>query len=318
MSTPRQSAAPQTPAPVAAAGPASAREPVTAVPVPGAQPSGQSGSSQPGSRQPGSRRSAGAQRDGGWWRRGGAKWTVRLGTLAVFFLVWQLYASRISALLLVPPSAIAAEFGHMISNGELGSAAVESLEVLFMGFGLALLAGVPLGLVWARYKVVDWAIQPFVSAIFSTPLIAVVPLYVLWFGYGLVAKVAIVGSFAFFPVLLNTYQGAVSVDPMHRDVVKVFKASEWQTWRHVVLPSCVPFIVAGINVALGHALTGLIISEFYTNAAGLGGIVLNAGTNFQTARMFVPIIVIMALGITLMSGTRWLKRRLAPWAERGK
>ena len=296
MSAPRQSAAP-------AAGPAPAGPVLTGQPATG----------QPATGQP-----AGARQAGGWWRRGGAKWTVRLGTLAVFFIAWQVYASHVSALLLVPPSAIGAELSHMISSGELGSAALESLEVLFMGFGIALLAGVPLGLVWARYKVVDWAIQPFVSAIFSTPLIAVVPLYVLWFGYGVVAKVAIVGSFAFFPVLLNTYQGAVSVDPMYRDVVKVFKASEWQTWRHVVLPSCVPFIVAGINVALGHALTGLIISEFYTNAAGLGGIVLNAGTNFQTARMFVPIIVIMALGITLMSGTRWLKRRLAPWAERGK
>jgi len=298
MSTPRRSAAAEVPA----AGP------VPAGPVLTEQPP-----SQPGTGRPPGQRQA-----GGWWRRGGAKWTVRLGTMAVFFVAWQVYASHISALLLVPPSAIATEFGRMVSSGELGRAGLESLEVLLMGFGIALLVGVPLGLVWARYKVVDWAIQPFVSAIFSTPLIAVVPLYVLWFGYGLTSKVAIVGSFAFFPILLNTYQGAVSVDPMHRDVVQVFKASEWQTWRHVVLPSCVPFIVAGINVALGHALTGLIISEFYTNAAGLGGIVLNAGTNFQTARMFVPIIVIMALGVTLMSFTRWLKRRLAPWAERGK
>lgn len=264
-----------------------------------------------------SAKTARSKSSGGRWQRGGAKWTVRLGTLAVFFVAWQIYASHVSSLLLVPPSAIATEFGHMVADGELGHAALESLEVLVIGFGLALLAGVPIGLIWARYKVVDWAIQPFVSAIFSTPLIAVVPLYVLWFGYGLLSKVAIVGSFAFFPILLNTYQGAVSVDPMHADVVQVFKATEWQTWRHVVLPSCVPFIVAGINVSLGHALTGLIISEFYTNAAGLGGIVLDAGTNFQTARMFVPIIVIMALGIGLMSFTRWLKRRLAPWAERG-
>jgi NitT/TauT family transport system permease protein len=256
-------------------------------------------------------------RPGSGWRSGkGAKWAVRLGTLAVFFIAWQVYGSHVSQLLLVPPTSIATEFATMVSDGQLGHAVAESLEVLALGVALALLAGIPIGLVWARYQVVDWALQPFVSALFSTPLIAVVPLYVLWFGYGLTAKVAIVGSFAFFPILLNTYQGAVSVDPMHRDVAKVFKATEWQTWRHVVLPSCIPFIVAGINVSLGHALTGLIISEFYTNAAGLGGIVLNAGTTFQTAEMFVPIIVIMALGITLMSGTRWLKRRLAPWAER--
>ncbi len=245
-----------------------------------------------------------------------AKWTVRLGTLAAFFIAWQLYAGHVNAILLVSPSAIATEFAAMVRDGELGSALVESLSVLAVGFGAALVAAVPLGLLWARYRVVDWAIQPFVSAIFSTPLIALVPLYVLWFGFGFLAKMAIVGSFSFFPLLLNTYQGAISVDPAYRDVACAFHATERQTWRHVILPSCVPFIAAGINISLGHALTGLIIAEFYTNAAGLGGIVLKASDTFQTARMFVPIVVIMGLGITLMASTRWLKRALAPWAER--
>lgn len=245
-----------------------------------------------------------------------AKWSVRLGVLAAFFIAWQIYAGGVSAILLVPPSAIATEFAKMVDDGELGSALVESLSVLAAGFGTALVAAVPLGLLWARYRVIDWAIQPFVSAIFSTPLIALVPLYVLWFGFGFLAKMAIVASFSFFPLLLNTYQGAVSVDPAFRDVARAFHASEGQTWRHVVLPSCVPFIAAGINISLGHALTGLIIAEFYTNAAGLGGIVLKASNTFQTAQMFVPIIVIMGLGVTLMASTRWLKRALAPWAER--
>lgn len=245
-----------------------------------------------------------------------AKWLVRLGTIAVFFAAWQLYAGHVSAILLVPPSAIATEFAAMVSNGQLGSALVESMSVMFSGFGAALLAAVPLGLLWARYRVVDWAIQPFVSAIFSTPLIALVPLYVLWFGFGFLAKFAIVGSFSFFPLLLNTYQGALSVDPAYRDVATAFHANERQTWRHVVLPSCVPYIAAGVNISIGHALTGLIIAEFYTNAAGLGGIVLEASSTFQTARMFVPIVVIMGLGITLMASTRWLKRAIAPWAER--
>jgi len=245
-----------------------------------------------------------------------AKWSVRLGTLAVFFATWQLYARRVNAILLVPPSAIATEFAKMVSDGELGRALTESLSVLAAGFGVALVCAIPLGLLWARYRVVDWAIQPFVSAIFSTPLIALVPLYVLWFGFGFLAKLAIVASFSFFPLLLNTYQGAVSVDPAYRDVAKAFHATERQTWRHVVLPSCVPFIAAGINISLGHALTGLIIAEFYTNAAGLGGIVLQASNTFETAKMFVPIVVIMGLGVTLMALTRWLKRALAPWAER--
>ncbi|MBW4029250.1 MAG: ABC transporter permease [Acidobacteria bacterium] len=244
------------------------------------------------------------------------KWAVRLTAVAVFFVAWQIYASGISPLLLVPPSAILAAAGHMIADGQLGTDTLLSLEAMVTGFGLALLISVPLGLVWARYRVVDWVIQPFVMAIFSTPLIALVPLYVLWFGFGFMAKVAIIGSFSFFPLLLNTYQGAISVDPMYRDVAKAFRATDRQTWRHVVLPSCIPYIAAGINISLGHALTGMIIAEFYTNASGLGGLVLNNADTFQTARMFVPIFVVMALGVLLMSSTRWLKRKIAPWAER--
>jgi len=244
------------------------------------------------------------------------KWTVRLTAVVVFFIVWQIYASGVSPLLLVPPSAILAAGGHMIASGQLGTDTLLSLEAMVTGFGAALLVSVPLGLIWARYRVVDWVIQPFVMAIFSTPLIALVPLYVLWFGFGFTAKVAIIGSFSFFPLLLNTYQGAVSVDPMYRDVAKAFRATDRQTWRHVVLPSCIPYIAAGINISLGHALTGMIIAEFYTNASGLGGLVLNNADTFQTARMFVPIFVVMGLGVLLMSSTRWLKRKIAPWAER--
>ncbi|MDA8290516.1 MAG: ABC transporter permease [Actinomycetota bacterium] len=244
------------------------------------------------------------------------KWVVRLGAIVAFFVAWQIYAGHVNPILLVSPTAIARTFGHMVADGTLPTATLQSLEVLVIGFGAALVAGIVLGLVWARYKVVDWAIQPFVSAIFSTPLIALVPLYVLWFGFGVSAKIAIVGSFSFFPILLNTYQGAVSVDPTYRDTARAFHATERQMWRHVTIPSCIPFIAAGINVSLGHALTGLIIAEFYTNASGLGGIVLKSADTFETARMFVPIVTVMVLGILLMSATRWLKRAVAPWAER--
>jgi ABC-type nitrate/sulfonate/bicarbonate transport system permease component len=247
-------------------------------------------------------------------KRNKMRWIVSFASVSIFLVAWQLYAKSISPLLLVPPTAILSAFKQMASDGELAGAAFASLKVLVTGFSIGFTAAIPIGLLWARFKFVDWTIQPFVSAMFSTPLVALVPLYVLWFGFGFAGKVAIVSSFAFFPVLLNTYQGAISVDPMHLDLARVFKASEWETWRHVVIPSCIPFVVAGLNVSVGHALTGMVISEFYTNATGLGGIVLTASSTFQTAKMFVPIMIIVALGITLMAGTRWMKRKIAPWA----
>lgn len=243
------------------------------------------------------------------------KWLVRAVSVVVVFTAWQIYGSHVSTLLLVPPSSIAQAFGQMVTDGSLVSAAESSLLVLVVGFGLALVLAIPGGLLLARFVVLDWALQPYISAIYSTPLVALVPVYILIFGFGFSAKVAIVCSFSFFPLLLNTYQGAGNVDKSLLDVSRSLCASEFTTFRHVVAPSAFPYIIAGINVSLGHALSGLIISEFYTNATGLGGLTLKAADTFQTARMYAPIAVVMALGIILMASTRNLKRRLAPWSN---
>ena len=243
-----------------------------------------------------------------------AKWLVRAGAIAAFLVAWQVYGEHVNAILLVLPTAIVGQFGTMLRDGVLLNALGASLEALVIGFGGGLVAGVTLGVIWARFAVVDWAIQPFVSALWSTPLIALVPLYVLWFGFGLLAQVMIIASFTFFPILLNTYQGASSVDQALLEVARTYGCTNWQTWKHVTIPSAIPYILAGLNVAIGHALTGMIIAEFYTNAVGLGGIVLKSADTFQTARMFVPIVTLMLLGIVTIGSTRRLKSRFAKWS----
>jgi len=240
---------------------------------------------------------------------------VRGVSLIVFVAAWQLYAGHVSQLLLASPWQIVVAFRSMVADGSLPGATANSLVVLFEGFGIALVIAVPVGLSLARFAVFDWAVQPYISALVSTPLVALVPLYVLWFGLGQEAQVAIVASFSFFPLLLNTYHGAKNVDPALLDVARSFSASQLLTWRSVIVPSAIPYVAAGVNLALGHALSGLIIAELYTNASGLGALTVKAADTFQTAQMFAPIIVVMALGITLMALTRGLKRKFAPWAE---
>lgn len=243
------------------------------------------------------------------------KWVVRLGAIAAVLIAWQLYASSVNPILLAPPTSVAKSMGHLFANGQMTSAIGISLEALAIGFSAGFVAAVSFGLIWARFKVVDWAAQPFISALWSTPLIALVPVYVLWFGFGLLCQVLIIASFTFFPVLLNTYQGATTVDRTFLDVAKSFRCNNRQMWRHVTLPSCVPYILAGLNVAVGHALTGMVIAEFYTNSTGLGGIVLLSTNTFQTAEAFAPIVVLMVIGILGIGSTRFLKRRFAGWAD---
>lgn len=249
-------------------------------------------------------------------RRQLLKWGVRLASLTIFLGVWQWYGSSVNPILFAPPTKIAHEFWVLTRDGTLPKALLQSLRVFGIGLGIAILVGIPLALVWARFQIVDWAIQGYINAIYATPLVALVPLLVLWFGFGLKAKAVIVFSFGVFPLLLTVYQGARSVDPELLEVSRSLRLSELQTWRHVILPSSVPFIAAGLNLSVGRALVGLIIAEFYTSAGGLGYLVLTAGNTFQTAKMFVPIIVVMLLGVFLLGTTRSLKRRVAPWSER--
>jgi NitT/TauT family transport system permease protein len=243
-----------------------------------------------------------------------AMWAVRLVSLVAVLVAWQVYGSRVNPILFAPPTAVFDAFVLMMRDGTLPSAFMQSVVVLVLGLGLAVLLSIPAALVWARYDPVDWAVQHYVNAIYATPLVALVPLFILWFGFGLLSKVIIVFSFAFFPLLMNTYQGAKSVDPELLEVARAFRSREHQVWRHVTLPSSVPFIAAGLNVAAGRALVGLIIAEFYTTGAGLGYLVLAAANTFRTARMFVPVIVVMVLGVILLGSTRYLQRKVAPWS----
>jgi NitT/TauT family transport system permease protein len=242
-------------------------------------------------------------------------WAVRLLSLAIVLGVWQWYGSSVNRILFAPPTEIASAFGTLMSDGTLPKAFLDSLRVFAIGLGSAIVVGIPAALVWARYDAVDWAVQGYVNALYATPLVALVPLLVLWFGFGLTAKVVIIFLFAVFPLMLSTYQGARSVDRDLLEVSRSFGASELETWRHVVLPSSVPFITAGLNIGVGRALVGMIIAEFYTSAGGLGYMVLSAANTFQTAKMFVPILVVMFLGVVLLGATRTLKLRLSPWSE---
>jgi ABC-type nitrate/sulfonate/bicarbonate transport system permease component len=244
-----------------------------------------------------------------------AAWSVRLASLAILLGIWEWYGSSVNPILFAPPSKIASAFVTLVRDGTLGHALAQSLTVFGIGLGAAIAVAIPLALVWARYRVVDWAIQGYVNALYATPLVALVPLLILWFGFGTKAKAIIIFLFAVFPLLINTYQGARSVERGLVEVAKSFGCGEFATWRHVVLPSAVPFVAAGLNLAVGRALVGMIIAEFYTSASGLGYMVLSASNTFQTAKMFVPILVVMALGVFLLGLTRTLKRKVSPWSE---
>jgi len=241
------------------------------------------------------------------------KFVVRTISFAVVFLLWEVYGRRVNPILFTYPSAIGRAFIGLVASGELQSYMKESLLVLTYASILSLIVGVFFGVIMGRFSIVEWAADIYISALYSTPMVAVVPLIVLWFGFKVPAKVIIVFLFMVFPVLLNTYEGVKNVDRNLQEVARSFCSSEGQLWRHLIIPSAIPFIVAGVRLAIGRGLVGMIVAEFYTSVTGLGYMIVRYANALETDKLFVPIVVVMVLGVGLMSLAKWVEGRIAPW-----
>jgi ABC-type nitrate/sulfonate/bicarbonate transport system permease component len=238
---------------------------------------------------------------------------VRLLSIVVLFLAWEYFGRRVNPILFTYPTAIGRAFIGLVASGELQSYMKESLLVLLYASILAVVVGVFLGVVMGRFSIVDWATDIYISALYSMPMVAMVPLIVLWFGFKVPAKVIIVFLFMVFPILLNTYQGVKDVDRNLQEVARSFCSTEGQLWRHLIIPSAIPFIVVGVRLAIGRGLVGMIVAEFYTSVTGLGYMIVRYANAFETDKLFVPIVVVMVLGVGLMGLAKWVEGRIAPW-----
>ena len=247
-----------------------------------------------------------------WWEH---RALFRYGFVALILIVWQLVAPFINPIFFASPLQIAQAFYDTTVSGELPYFLAQSLEVMVYGLIAAIAVGIPLGVAMARLRWLDWALDLPINALYATPLVAVVPLLVLWFGIYLKAKIIVVFLFAVFPVLINTYQGVRECDKNMLEVAQSFRSNEWNTWRDVLLPFAAPYIVAGIRLAIGRGLIGMIIAEFYTTISGLGFMVTKYANVFAMDKTFVPVIVLMVLGVSLTSLLKWVGRRIAPWSN---
>jgi NitT/TauT family transport system permease protein len=246
--------------------------------------------------------------------------TVRLTTVALRALsvvailgAWEVYGRRTSPLLFTYPSAIALAALKLAATSALWTALGQSLAVLAVGLALSVVVGVAVGLVIGRSWVAEALLQVPIDALYATPTVALVPVIVLWVGFGPPAKVVVVFLFSVFAIVINTARGVKEVDPELVEVARSYLASEVGLWKDVVLPSALPYVVTGVRLAVGRALVGVVIAEFYTAITGLGYLIVLYANSFQTARVFVPVVILMALGVTLTWLLQLVETRLAPW-----
>jgi NitT/TauT family transport system permease protein len=241
------------------------------------------------------------------------RWAITAISVGALLAVWELLGPFINPVFGSYPSAIAAAFGDLARLGKLVSALFESLRPFVVGYGLAILFGVPLGLVVGRFRAMEAALGIYITAGYAMPLVALVPLLVLWLGLGFTVKAAIVFLMSLFPITINTWLGVTAVPKTLIEVGKSFVASDSVILRRIILPATLPYIMAGIRLAVGRAVVAMVIAEFFTTISGLGAIIINSANNFDTATMFVPIVILMALAIGLNGLIGFVEQRVAPW-----
>jgi sulfonate transport system permease protein len=240
---------------------------------------------------------------------------IRASSLTVVLTIWQVFGGMIDPVLFTTPLEIYKAAVGMIGSGELWTYLWPSLVVLGIGLTLAAIFGVAIGLLLARFWMLDVALGVYITFLYSIPSVALVPLIVLWAGFETTAKVVILFLFAFFPMAINTYQGVRNVDPKLLEVGRAFRCSERQLWANIVLPAALPFIVTGLRLAVGRGLIGMVLADLYTAISGIGYLIVRTAATYQVNKMFVPIVTLGLLGVTLTWLLRVLERAVAPWTS---
>jgi NitT/TauT family transport system permease protein len=250
------------------------------------------------------------------WRRYEA--TI-IGTVAVaiFLAVWHLVASaRIMPVLFLPgPIDTAEAFVKLFTDprqniwADLGASAFEFAT----GYVAASVIGLALGILMGWYLRFQYALDPFVNFLYATPRIVLVPMFIIWFGIDWQSKVAVIFLGALFPMIINTMAGVRNTDASLLRVARSFGASETLIFRRVVLPGAVPFILTGLRLGVGHALTGVVVAELVAARHGVGKLISDFGTTLQTPKMFAAVIFIAGTGVLLTWLLQRVENRFQTW-----
>jgi NitT/TauT family transport system permease protein len=240
-------------------------------------------------------------------------WAIRLASICAVFGSWEYFGRQVDPLFASYPTAIAQSAVRLIQNGELIEALQTSLTTLVISFSLGTFVGLTLGMLIGRYRRLEWATDWIISALYSTPKVAILPLVILWLGLGAPSKIFLVTMTVIFPILINTIAGVRNVPPHLIDVGNAFAAKEQHIFIKIILPSAVPYMIAGVRLSVGKAVIALVVAEFFTAISGLGFLITKYGNMFDTAAMFVPIFILMFMGVTLQAGAKAIEKRLAQW-----
>jgi NitT/TauT family transport system permease protein len=240
------------------------------------------------------------------------------GSLVVLLLVWEFLPLLITMqegtkLFFTVPSDIGGTLWQMFATGAIWGPLGVSASAFAIGLSIAIAVGLPVGVLLGRSAALNAMFDPFITAFNATPRLVFLPLFLLWFGLGMWSKVMIVFIGALFPILINTYEGVRNADRVLINVVRSFGATEWGIARLVVVPNALPYIVVGLRLAIGRAVLGVVVAEFFGSEAGLGVVMVRAASRFQVDVVFAGLIVFAVLSLLMTGLVKLLEDRLSQW-----
>ena len=241
------------------------------------------------------------------------------GFILLALLAWEAVPhlvtfSRGMSLFFTTPIEVFATLFELMASGRLWPALQFSASAFGVGLGLSIVVALPLGVVLGRSTILNAMFDPFITAINATPRLVFLPIVLIWMGIGMWSVVTIVFIGAVFPLLINTYAGVRNADRVLINVVRSFGASEWEVNKLVVVPNSMPFIIAGLRLAIGRAILGIVVAEFFGGSSeGVGVIMVDAAGKFQVDIVFAGLIIFMSISLVMTAVVKMLESRLSRW-----
>lgn len=238
---------------------------------------------------------------------------VSLLGLAAGAGIWELVGRHTQQASFAPFSATVSALWGMTRSGELPHALRSSLELFGAGLGIAIAVGFVVGLLMARIRMLRVGLEPYVAMLYATPMVALIPFILAAFGFEFRAKLIVVAMFGVWPILINTVEGARSVNAELLEVARSYRSTEPKLWRHVIVPYTLPYTMTGIRQGIARSLVGMLASEFLLAASGLGNLILVYTQRFDTSHVLAAVLAITLLATLLMAVGRSIENHFARW-----
>ena len=244
-------------------------------------------------------------------------WVVTPLLVVVIVAIWQFVVTvfEVNPFLFPPPGAVGEAFGQLFISSQTWEATLITVTEVVVGFIIATALGLTVGVVLGKWRWLEVSLRPLIVIGQVAPKVAFVPLFVIWFGFGITSKIVLSTLLAFFPVMLNVLLGIRSVELGHREVMKSVNASKWQTFFQLEMRSLLPYLFAGMEVGIVLATIGAIVGEYLGGSEGLGAMIVSSMNSLDAALTFALILWLSIMGLVLYLIVNELKRFFIPWHE---